>query len=110
MERGDRCNDSVPTAGAGWPAGPDRRTVAAMQRLNANYARSFNRRHGRRGHLFAARFGSRLVQSQADLLGVAAYIANNPLDIPGCAHPADWPWSSYGDTIAGRSNPLADLT
>lgn len=81
---------------------------AAIQRVNGNYARSFNRRHARRGHLFGERFGSRFVQTQADLLGVVRYVALNPLDIPGIEHPADWPWSSYGSAVAGRPDPLAD--
>jgi putative transposase len=29
-----------------------------MQQINSRHARSFNRRHGRRGHLFGDRFGS----------------------------------------------------
>jgi putative transposase len=29
---------------------------AGMERLNGDYARSFNHRHNRRGHLFAERF------------------------------------------------------
>ncbi|HEY6030956.1 MAG TPA: transposase [Gaiellaceae bacterium] len=81
---------------------------AAMQRVNGLYARSFNKRHGRRGHLFSARFGSRFVQTQEDLLGVVRYIALNPLDEPTCRHPSDWPWSSYRNTVAGVADPLAE--
>lgn len=79
-----------------------------MERLNGLYAKSFNRHHGRRGHVFGDRFGSRWVQDDADLLGVVRYLALNPLDVPGCRRPADWPWCSYGNTIAGRADPLAD--
>ncbi|HEY6055050.1 MAG TPA: transposase [Gaiellaceae bacterium] len=81
---------------------------AAMERVNGNYAKSFNRRHARRGHLFGARFGSRYVQTQEDLLGVVRYVALNPLDEPTCRHPSNWPWSSYRNAAAGLPDPLAD--
>jgi hypothetical protein len=35
---------------------------AGMQRLNGDYARSFNHRHNRRGHLFAGRFSSWVIE------------------------------------------------
>lgn len=79
-----------------------------MQQLNRNYAKSFNQRHERRGRVFGAPFGSRFVQTDADLLGVVRYIALNPLDLPGVEHPADWRWSSYRALVAGEPDPLAD--
>jgi len=81
---------------------------AAMQLINGHYARSFNRRHERWGHLFGERFGSTFVQTQEHLLTCLRYVYLNPLDEPTCRHPADWPWSSYANAIAGRPDPLAD--
>jgi REP element-mobilizing transposase RayT len=79
----------------------------AMQRINGLYARSFNRRHERWGHLYGERFGSTFVQTQEHLLVCLRYVFLNPLDEPTCRHPAEWPWSSYANAIAGRPDPLA---
>ena len=71
-----------------------------MQALHGDFARAFNDRHGLSGHLFQGRFDNSLVHDDAQLLNVAAYIARNPVEAGMCAHPGDWPWSSYG-----RSGP-----
>jgi REP element-mobilizing transposase RayT len=76
-----------------------------MQMINSRHARSFNRRHRRRGHLFGDRYGSVFIQTQAHLLTEARYVFLNPLDA-GCL-PENWPWSSYATAIAGESDPLA---
>jgi REP element-mobilizing transposase RayT len=77
-----------------------------MQRINGRYARSFNRAHGRRGHLFGDRFGSVFVQTQEHFLTEVRYVALNPLDA-GCL-PHEWPYSSYGAAVAGRHDPISD--
>jgi len=50
-----------------------------MARLNTGYARSFNLRHDRVGYLFQNRFKSRLVEDEADLIGLVTYVLRNPL-------------------------------
>jgi putative transposase len=76
-----------------------------MERVKGDYARTFNRRHGRRGHLFGARFGSVFVQDHAHFLTEVRYVARNPLDAG--RRPGDWPYSSYATALAGTSDPLA---
>lgn len=66
-----------------------------MRHVNGLYARRFNVRNGRCGHLFQARFRSILVQRDSHLLRVARYIVLNPVRARICAHPEQWPWSSY---------------
>jgi REP element-mobilizing transposase RayT len=51
-----------------------------MARLGTGYARYFNERHGRVGHVFQNRFRSRRVIDDADLLGLVLYVARNPLE------------------------------
>ncbi|HYD48015.1 MAG TPA: transposase [Terriglobales bacterium] len=51
----------------------------ALQALLGGYARYFNRRHNRCGHLFQNRFGSTVVQSGAYLLELIRYVHLNPL-------------------------------
>jgi REP element-mobilizing transposase RayT len=66
-----------------------------MRQLNGVYAQSFNRRHGRVGHLFQGRFGALLVQDDEHFLTEVAYIVRNPLRTSNPVQPADWPWSSH---------------
>jgi REP-associated tyrosine transposase len=76
----------------------------AMQHLNGRYARWFNVRHGRRGHVWAARFGGEPIETDAHLLLCIRYIALNPVR-PGLARtPLLWRWSSYA-ALVGRTKP-----
>ena len=60
----------------------------SIHRLNRRYASGFNKRHGRRGHVFDSPYRSIeiLREEYADYLPL--YIAENPPRRP-------WPWSSY---------------
>jgi len=78
---------------------------ALMQRIHSQYARSFNGRYERSGHLFSERFGSRWIQTQEDLLGVVRYVALNPVDLD--VRPEEWSWSSYRTAVAGADDPFA---
>ena len=73
-----------------------------MHRLHTLYARSFNRRRRRTGHLFENRYGSVPVTSDPQLVTTAAYIAANPVKARLVDRPEDWDWSSHAGTVAGR--------
>lgn len=73
--------------------------AAAMQRLNGVYCQSYNRRHGRKGHLVAGRYGTKLVQSDAHGLVLAAYLALNPVRAGLARRPEDWAWSTYASLV-----------
>ena len=76
-----------------------RQLSAGHQRLNGVYAQDhFNRRHGRRGHLWGDRFWSQVVESEEHLLAACSYVLANPVRAGLCANPADWRWSGcrYG--------------
>jgi len=81
---------------------PKANLAKGMRQLNGVYAQSFNRRHGRDGHLFQGRYGARLVQADEHLLGVVRYIVRNPLRAGICTRLDDWPWSSHAATIGKR--------
>ena len=66
-----------------------------MQWLNGLYGATFNEIYATHGHVFGARFGSKLVLSDAHLFGLVAYIAKNPVAAGLCARPEDWQFSSY---------------
>jgi putative transposase len=81
---------------------PEENLAVGMQRLNTLYAMSFNRRHAGVGHVFASRYHSEFIQSDAHLLEVCRYIALNPVRAGLCVAAEDWRWSSYAQSIGGR--------
>ena len=67
---------------------------AAMHRLETAYARHYNDRAGRVGHLFRERFMSSPIESDAYLLEAVRYVHNNP-EKAGVCRAEEYPWSSY---------------
>jgi putative transposase len=61
--------------------------------LNGRYAREFNKRHGRFGHVFAERFQARVIESEEYLDDACAYVLQNPVAAGLCDAPEEWPWS-----------------
>jgi hypothetical protein len=74
--------------------------AACVQRLNRRYAGRFNRRHGRRGHVFDSPYAAVPVVADEHLFNVVPYIACNPADRAG------HPWSSYPGS-AGLREPFS---
>lgn len=66
-----------------------------MQRLTTRYARHYNDRRQRYGHVFQGRFGSRVVGRDRYLREVLRYIALNPVRAGLCALPEDYRWSAH---------------
>ena len=77
--------------------------LSAMRWLNGVYARGFNKRHGRRGHLFGARFDSRAIRDERHRNAVVAYILDNPVRANLCRRPEDWQWSYLAADVAGAA-------
>lgn len=82
---------------------------AAMRRIESDYARWYNERHGRTGPLFTGRFKAVAVESDEQLLTVARYIHRNPLAKVSRVQLAAYPWSSY-PAYLGRCDPPDWLT
>lgn len=72
-----------------------------MRDLLSRYARHFNRRHGRSGHLFSERYRMVVIENDAHLLATIRYIARNPIRAELTSTPGEWPWSSYSDLSTG---------
>ena len=66
-----------------------------MHRINSRYSLTFNRRHGRHGHVFEGRFKALHVDRDAYLLAVCRYVELNPVRATLVESPAQWAWSSY---------------
>jgi REP element-mobilizing transposase RayT len=76
-----------------------------MARLGTGYARHFNERHGRVGHLFQNRYRSRRAVDDADLLGLVLYVTRNPLKhglVPDGAALEAFPWCGIGALLGAR--------
>lgn len=76
-----------------------------MRHLNGVYTQTYNRRHGRTGHVFQGRFKAVLVDRDAYLLEVCRYVDLNPVRAGMVRKPLDWPWSSYRAHSGGASIP-----
>lgn len=69
------------------------RLSAGMQALNWTFARRFNARYCRTGHVFEGRFRTRSVLDDPALGRVCAYVWNNPVAVGLVATPDEWRWS-----------------
>ena len=75
---------------------------AGMRDLLGTYARRFNRRHGRSGHVFGGRFRAVPVLDDRQVAAVVRYIALNPVVAGLCSDPAIWPWGSFGASMGAQ--------
>lgn len=76
-----------------------------MQWLNGVYAKTFNERHERFGHLVSERYSSRVVDSEEYAVELCRYVPLNPVEAGLCDLPQQWPWSSYAATIGRATVP-----
>ena len=80
-----------------------------MRELHGRYARSFNKRHGRCGHLFGGRYGAVRVEDDPYLWTVARYLAMNPVEANLCRDAKDWRWSSHRAIVEGHAPAFLDV-
>ncbi|MBI4772997.1 MAG: transposase [Deltaproteobacteria bacterium] len=76
-----------------------------MRRLLTGYALRFNKRHGRRGHLFQNRYKSILCEEDAYFTQLVAYIHLNPVRagiVADVAALKTYPWTGHG-VLMGKS-------
>ena len=69
-----------------------------MQQLNHRYALRFDRRWGRTAHVFEARFGAVLQETEEQLLWTLRYVVRNPVEAGLCSSPHDARWTSFPAT------------
>ena len=72
----------------------------AMQWFHSRYARAFNRRHGRYGHVFAERFQCRVIDSEEYVFDACDYAVLNPVKAGLCDRVEEWPWSYSRYSVA----------
>ena len=84
---------------------------AGMRYLNSRYAQLFNERHmPGGGHVFQARFGSKLVRTDEQLAQLLRYVAHNPVRAGLCADPESWPWSSHASVLRGDAHTFVSAS
>lgn len=76
---------------------------AAMHRLLLTYARRFNKRTGRTGHLFQNRFDRRSLDTDRYLMAAIRYVHANPQEA-GIALIERYPWSSFAEYLRAYDN------
>ena len=69
-----------------------------MQKLEGQFAKYSNWRHGRVGHLFQGRFIGVIVESDLHLFTAAWYVFMNPVEAGFVSRLEDWKWSTYACT------------
>lgn len=74
---------------------------SGVQRLNGVYARRFNGRHSRTGHLFGERFWSTWIETEEHLHATCRYVLANPIRAGLSDEHGDWRWSGsrYGREV-----------
>lgn len=72
------------------------RQSEAIHRLSSTFARRYNQRCDRRGHVFQGRFGSTPIETEEHLLSAVRYIHLNP-ERAGIESHDNYRWSSYRD-------------
>ena len=81
----------------------------ALQRTQSHYAQYFNRRYGRSGHLWQARFFS-CPLGRDYLITALAYVDLNPVRAHLVGRAEQYPWSSAAAHLAGHpAGGLIDL-
>jgi len=76
-----------------------------MRQLNGVYTQTYNRAHGRVGHVFQGRYKAILVEKEHYLLELSRYIVLNPVRAGMVRSVRDWRWSSYRATIGQVKGP-----
>jgi putative transposase len=84
---------------------PEPNLSEGMRDLAGIYARRFNARHGRKGHLYEGRFADEPIETEEHLLETLRYVVLNPVRSSFCDHPNDWDWSSYLATTGELDAP-----
>lgn len=85
------------------------RMSAAMHRLLLTYARRFNKRTGRTGHLFQNRFDRRSLDTDWQVMEAIRSVHADPQEV-GVSLIERYPWSSFAEHLRAYDNDAADAT
>ncbi|AKN33463.1 transposase [Clostridium carboxidivorans P7] len=75
-------------------------------RVNAMYAKYFNKKYNYIGHLFQDRYHPEFIKSDEQMLEASRYIHLNPIRANMVERPEEYQWSSYGMYIGKKKEKL----
>jgi REP element-mobilizing transposase RayT len=84
-------------------------TARILQSLLTGYARRFNRKHRRRGHLFEGRYKAIVCDRDSYLLELVRYIHLNPVRAAMVKRPGGWRWSGHEEYLGKENRGLIDF-
>jgi len=77
-----------------------------MEMVSKNYAKYFNKKYDRIGHVFQGRFKSFLIQEDRYYFACTRYIDLNPFKAAIVSDPKDYMWSGFGGLAYGQKRAL----
>ncbi len=80
-----------------------------MHDLCSKYARDFNRRHKRSGHLWGHRYRSRIIEDDRHGLACLRYQHRNAMSAGIVSKPENWPWSGFHFYALDRQDELLEF-
>jgi putative transposase len=80
-----------------------------MQGLKLAYARWFNKKYAKVGHLWQGRYKSMIINKEKYVLDCINYIEMNPVRAGIKKSPLDYAWSSYRSRVLGENKYLLDI-
>jgi putative transposase len=80
-----------------------------MQCVTQGYAKWFNLKYNKVGHLWQGRFKSMVIQKNDYFLDCVYYVEANPVRASLVLSPVDYPWSSYKERVLMSDKKLLDL-
>jgi len=73
-----------------------------MQQMEGEFAQSYNRRKHRSGAFWEDRYHCTMIEEELHAWNCMAYVELNMVRAGKVAHPAQWPWCSYGEWVGER--------
>jgi hypothetical protein len=81
-----------------------------MHRIGNAYAKYFNKKYDKSGHVFQGAYKAKLVLSDQQLAYLSAYIHRNPHELTEWKNKSsEYPWSSYQDCKENRWGGLVSV-
>ncbi len=75
-----------------------------MESVTKEYAKYFNKKYGRSGHVFQGRYKNFLVQTERYFFACSRYIDLNPVKANLVTDPKEYVWSGYGLLACGEKS------
>jgi REP element-mobilizing transposase RayT len=79
-----------------------------LGQLQARFSQAWNISHESTGPVWQSRYKAKLVEDEANLYQLIAYIHLNPVSAGLAEDPAEWPWSGHLDVLGKRKDPIVD--